>query len=124
MKTISKSSDSGFFIDRYPCLLPDNLNKDNIIEPFVDYQSTDIQSCLRDRIDDTWWEIGQLNNCHFKDLSVVMLGILSIPHSSAHCERVFSCVKKIQTEQRATIGDNILEHLLVTKSATKKYFHL
>ena len=45
-----------------------------------------------------------------------MLGILTIPHSSAHCERIFSCVRKNRTEQRSCLGDDTLEALLVIKS--------
>ena len=46
-----------------------------------------------------------------------MCGIMTIPHSSAHCERVFSCVRKNRTEQRASLSDRTLESLLVFKSA-------
>jgi len=46
-----------------------------------------------------------------------MCGIMTIPHSSAHCERVFSCVRKNRTEQRDSLSDRTLESLLVLKSA-------
>ena len=52
----------------------------------------------------------------FKNLAAVMKGILTIPHSSAHCECVFSCVRKNRTEQRASLGDDTLEALLVIKA--------
>ena len=35
----------------------------------------------------------------FKELSQLMLSILTIPQSSAHCERVFSTVRKNRTEK-------------------------
>lgn len=53
---------------------------------------------------------------NYAELSLVMRGILTIPHSSAHCERVFSCVLKNRTPQRASLADTTLESLLVLKS--------
>ena len=93
------------------------------MEQFSDYQSTDVSSSIEDtnRMDESWMAIGKISrdNCQpFKELSVVMCGILTIPHSSAHCERVFSCVRKNRTEQRSCLGDDTLESLLVLKSCT------
>ncbi|KAL8602737.1 hypothetical protein ACOMHN_024299 [Nucella lapillus] len=48
-----------------------------------------------------------------KPLCEVMLGICTIPHSSAACERVFSCVRKTCTDQRASLGQDTVEALLV-----------
>ena len=81
---------------------------------------TDISSCKSDRIDLTWSNIGNMKDLcgsvKFKEVSLLMLGILTIPHSSAHCERIFSCVRKNRTEQRSCLGDDSLEALLVIKS--------
>ena len=49
-----------------------------------------------------------------------MLGIITIPHSSAHCERVFSTVRKNRTDQRSSLNDKTLESLLVLKGRTGK----
>ena len=49
-------------------------------------------------------------------LALVMLGVLAIPHSSSHCERVFSTVRKNRTDQRASLSDDTLEAMLVLKS--------
>lgn len=65
-----------------------------------------------DRIDDVWWKIGH-DKEELKELSHVMLGIQSIPHSSSHCERVFSCVRKNRTDQRACLSDDTLALLLL-----------
>lgn len=86
------------------------------------YQSQNIQSLVEDckRIDEKWVAIGQVRNeggsLMFHELAEFMLGILCIPHSSAHCERVFSVVRKNRTDQRASLGDTTLEALLVIKS--------
>ncbi|KAK7488557.1 hypothetical protein BaRGS_00020174 [Batillaria attramentaria] len=44
------------------------------------------------------------------------MGVCTIPHSSASCERVFSCVRKNLTDQRSTLHQDTLEALLVLKS--------
>ena len=93
---------------------------DDLVEQFALYQSSDISSCQNLRMDETWSTIGDIKDENgiqiLKALSKVMLGILSIPHSCAHCERVFSTVRKNRTNQRASTGDDTLEALLVLKS--------
>lgn len=108
-----------FFIDKFPCLLS-GVSKDQLVQQFVEYQSHDVSSCIRDRIDDTWREIGGVadenGNKLFAGLAMVMLGIVTIPHSSAHCERVFSTVRKNRTDQRYCLKDRTLEALLILKA--------
>ena len=51
---------------------------------------------MEDRMDLAWAKIGNLssdNIFRYKELSLVMRGIVTIPHGSAHCERIFSCVR-------------------------------
>lgn len=120
-QTIAKQASIEFFIERFPCLLPEGSSKDILLEQFVLYQSHDMKSLLSEckRIDEKWTLIGQCRNeggsLMFHDLAEFMLGILCIPHSSAHCERVFSVVRKNRTDQRASLGDGTLEALLVIK---------
>ena len=52
----------------------------------------------------------------FRKLCHIMLGILSIPHSNAECERIFSQVRKNKTDFRGSLSDNMLSALLVKKS--------
>ena len=65
---------------------------------FSALQATDISGALRERVDHSWVEINKIQDSVgtflFAKLSKVMLGILTIPHSNASCERIFSCVKK------------------------------
>ena len=107
-------------IVRFPCLLPPDVSKQTILEQFRVYQQEDISACVADCIDDTWSAIGNLKDetgeQTMKELSKVMCGILTVPHSSAHCERVFSCVRKNRTDQRSCLGDDTLGSLLVLKS--------
>ena len=86
---------------------------------FADYQS--LQPIPKaDRIDMTWVKISQIKDGEdeycFRNLAKVMLGILTIPHSNASCERIFSCVRKNKTDQRASLGSDTLDALLVVKS--------
>lgn len=118
LQSSSKLSDINYFMDIYPRLI--STTKDIILEQFSEYQFTDISSCKSDRIDLTWSNIGNMKDLcgsvKFKELSLLMFGILTIPHSSAHCDRIFSCVRKNRTEKRSCLGDDSLEVLLVIKS--------
>ena len=120
LQTESKLTSLKFFLQRYPCLLPEGVTADTVIEQFTTYQCTDIRQCVTeedaDGIDSTWKKIGELEEVLLSELSLVMRGILTLPHGSAHCERVFSCVKKNRTSQRASLSDVTLESLLVVKS--------
>ena len=118
-------SDLEFFISRFPCLLPPGVKKGVVSEEFMEYQVEDLTSVLgpgweEEDINKTWVKIRELKdevgNPRFKNLASVMLGILTIPHSNAACERVFSCVRKNKTEQRASLGQKTLESLMVVKS--------
>jgi len=112
-----KSGSLRFFLQRFPRLVPEGATVDTITEQFSLYQCTDVRSCKsEDRIDLTWKNIGELADGQFKELSLVMRGILTIPHGSAHCERVFSCVRKNRTHQRSSLSDSTMESLLVLKS--------
>ena len=89
-------------------------SKDLVLEQFAKYQITDISSCLGDRVDMSWTEIGRKHDLQV--LAKVMAELLTIPHSSAPCERVFSVVRKNATDQRASLSQDTIEALLVLKS--------
>eukprot|EP00745_Piridium_sociabile_P017086 TRINITY_DN2568_c0_g1_i14.p1 TRINITY_DN2568_c0_g1~~TRINITY_DN2568_c0_g1_i14.p1 ORF type:complete len:672 (-),score=163.69 TRINITY_DN2568_c0_g1_i14:435-2351(-) len=115
----AKMSDLKFFLNRFPVLLPEGETKDSILEQFCRYQSADISDCIQGRIDETWAEIATKKD--LKGLGRVMAGIMTVPHSSAPCERVFSVVRKNSTEQRPSLGQDTLEALLVIKSKSGHY---
>lgn len=118
----AKSSSLMYFLDRFPCFLKPGMTKDKVIEQFILYQSYDLENDIKttERIDEQWKMIGNLmdenGNKIFSDLSHVMLAVLVIPHSSAHCERVFSTVRKNRTDQRSCLKDDTLQSLLTLKS--------
>lgn len=104
-----------FFLDQFPCLLQ-GVQKEKVMRQFAELQAEDLDPSITslERMDEKWAAVGRIES--YKELAAVMGGILTIPHSSAHCERVFSCVRKNRTDQRSCLGDSTLESLLVLKS--------
>lgn len=62
-----------------------------MLAQFNEYISDNVSAYKQERMDATWTAIGkhvdETGEAVYKDLAHVMLGILTIPHSSAHCER-------------------------------------
>jgi hypothetical protein len=112
----------GFLLDKFPALLPPGVSKYQIQEDLALFESEvgDMPLDFTMRMDDVWAQVGSRKDSSgtapYKALSLVMNAILTVPHSSAHCERIFSCVRKNRTEQRASISDDTLEALLVLKA--------
>ena len=108
-----------FFIKRFPVLLPPNASPQDLMLEFATYQCTDITSCIEERMDKTWASISRITEGQepiFKLLPQVMLRLLTIPYSSAHCEQTFSLVRENHTEFRSRLENNTLEALLIAKS--------
>ena len=114
-KLTAKLADVEFFVERYPILIPAGVTEDSIREQFTQYQITDASSCAQDRMDLTRNETGKQHSS-LKGLSHVMMGTVTVPHSSAACERVFSTVGKNSTDQRASMLQDTVEALLVVKA--------
>ena len=70
--------------------------------------------------DQQWFQIAELKDPmskpKYKKLAHLMLGILTVPHSNAECERLFSQVRKNKTEFRGSMGNDMLGSLLLAKS--------
>ncbi|XP_076449586.1 uncharacterized protein LOC143285992 [Babylonia areolata] len=110
-----------YFLLRFPKLKHPDAAVSDIHLEFSRYQCADIRQCIADtkRVDETWREMSKLKEDGepaFKFLPTVMLSILTIPHSSAHCERIFSVVRKNHTDFRGSMGCDTLEALVVAKS--------
>ena len=113
-------TDMLFFIKKFPQLIGSATLTDLQTE-FSTYQCTDItkhtQDC--DRVDTFWFRISKLQEDGvplFSHLPRIMLSLLTIPHSSAHCERIFSVVRKNKTDFRGKMSRETLESLVVAKS--------
>ena len=107
-------------LTRFPALMPPDCDMDKVSEQFSMYQCTDVKRHKADRLDQTWANIGGDSALELEELSVVMRGILVIPHSSAPCERIFSCVRKNKTPERSSLSIETLESLLVLKNTERK----
>jgi len=62
-----------------------------------------------------------VGNLRFAKLAQIMLALLTIPHSNAACERVFSQVRKNKTAQRDSLSASTLNSLLVLKGRPGKF---
>ena len=111
IRQIANSSQLEFFLKRYPALLADDCSKDQVLEQFAAFQRSSSVGQTSEGVDQVWSDL-QRNH---ESLSKVMKGILTIPHSSAACESVFSIVRKTCTEGRATMLPETAEALLVLK---------
>lgn len=74
--------------------------------------------------DDVFWHlVSQIKNDAeeylFKHLSSFVLQMLSLPHSNASCERLFSRVNLIKTDIRNKIITPTINGLLLTQQAVK-----
>lgn len=128
---LSSISDSSFksvlfFTEKFPVLL--NINEkdkhsaiDELHSEFCSLQLEDISTILNvERIDTQWGLVGQMKSSDgvlkYKNISSVMLGILTVPHSNSECERIFSMVTKTRTQFRSNLSDDSLETILIAKS--------
>lgn len=75
-------------------------------------------------IDELWFTIALHKDClgqlKYDRLAFFMLGLLTIPHSNAECERTFSQVRKNKTDFRGSLTDDTLSALIVTKSSNRQ----
>jgi len=76
--------------------------------------------CLTNRIDEFWIAVSTKER-DLQSLSYVMLSLLAVPHSSAACERIFSCVRKNVTDQISSLANQTIEALMVLKSKPKNF---
>ena len=122
LRTKSSFSQVTYLVKRFPCLLPQGCSLDELELEFSAFQTCELPDYEKTelRIDHMWIEIGKMKDeagvLMFKNISFFMLGILTIPHSNAACERVFSVVRKNKTEQRASLGPSTMNALMVCKA--------
>lgn len=103
-------------VERFPCVMPANATKDELMTQFSELQAA---LCSRDAAassrEFSWNNMKKDHPGEFNIIIQVILGLLTIPHSSAHCERVFSCVRKNKTDFRGSLSNDTLEALMVIK---------
>ncbi|CAG9840741.1 unnamed protein product [Diabrotica balteata] len=55
----------------------------------------------------------------FKNISQLAFIVLTLPHSNAECERIFSIVNDVKTKKRNKLGETSLNSICVIRSAFK-----
>lgn len=119
-----------FFIDKFPTflLIKDRETSEEALdllqEQFCVLQAdSDIAFEPLQRMDSVWSSISKIEcpggGLKYDRVAYAMLSILIIPHSNAECERVFSSVRKNRTTYRSSMSDNVLNNILLAKSADK-----
>jgi len=124
-----------FFISLYPKLFV-NMNMEELHDQFISYQllvTDDVIQIVREmsglqneedvhRIDDLWSYLGSIkvpgtNKQEFDLLVKVAQCVMTIPHSNASEERIFSLINKNKTPSRSSLqAENTLSSLLIIKT--------
>ncbi|KAK3701302.1 hypothetical protein RRG08_066794 [Elysia crispata] len=105
-----------YFIKRFPVLLPADSILDKLHAEFNQYTTEDISNLLvKERADEQWQGLASNKTADrkFKVLPRVMAGILSIPHSNAQCEIVFSTVRKNVKDFRGNLSCTNLQGFMI-----------
>lgn len=116
-------SDTLKIVKRFPVLVP-STKFAALEDEFIDYQVSPVDELPKfdsdTRVDSYWAAVSAMTNkftgtARFPLLTRVTRAMCCIPNSNADCERVFSMVKKIHTEHRASLDNSTLCDLLTTK---------
>ena len=101
---------------KQPCLIPTGSSLDELVTELSRLQQVIIECDFVNsaRLDEVWGSLAKKNE-DIRVACVFLLNLLVVPHSSAGCEHVFSYVRKIKTDQRQLMGDELLESLIICK---------
>jgi hypothetical protein len=116
---------------RFPSLVPKD-QWDQLEEEFMDFQITpalELPSFGEGTRPDVFWgEVTAMRNrinntLRFPMLSKFVRAMIIIPNSNADCERIFSMVKKIQTDTWSRLNNSTVCALLTVKVNNTKQCH-
>lgn len=131
------------FLDPNICLNPKNYNKSNqldnskeIFGSYIDkykvveelreipyfFNNEQIENFKKMSITEMWHEISTVkdftsDNYKFNNICILAKMILTLPHSNASAERIFSIVTDVKTKKRNRIGDNTLNSVAIIRSS-------
>lgn len=115
-----------YFIERFPQII--SVSELDVLEQeFALYQCEGfpVDIISEARMDVSWWKISNVKNesgqLKFKFLPKIMLALLTVPHSNAYTERIFSSVRRNHTEFRAAMSTKTLGALMTEKVKTNAY---
>lgn len=129
LNQITKRSfmDVQYFLDRYPITLQEKDESqeeaiDKLQNQFCELQIDDLPADVvnEERMDKKWAILGKQKavdgSFKYNKIANIMLSILTIPHSNAECERIFSTVRKTRTDFRSSLSNENLENILIAKT--------
>ena len=101
---------------KQPSLIPEGATADIVDSQLAHVQTAILEKRLpeADQLVKRWALLAKQDEDTKIDC-MVLLNLLVVPHSSVSCERVFSYVRKIKTDQRGSMGDFLLEALINVK---------
>jgi hypothetical protein len=108
-----------FFTDRFSCLLPSNVPEfmDQLEGQFLNYQVDDCPEF--ERVDHFWSHMKSVKDENgqkkYNLLADVMLAVLTIFHSNADSERIFSVVTKNKNKFRPNLSTPVLSSIITHK---------
>lgn len=120
--------DLQFFLTKFPSLVllkeGESLEDatDQLQQQWLGFQQHTIEAaiCEEEREDVKWAKLSELKGVGgcllFDRLAHFMLGLLSVPHSNAACERLFSQVRKNKTDFRGSLSSQTLNAMMVAKA--------
>ena len=115
-KTAAPTSEIIGLVCLLPAIAPVSTH-DKLRDKFEEYQLLDLpEDTYSQSIDQYWFRVSSVKNLRgklrFPFLGRLAKAALSLPHSSAECERVFSQVNLIKTEHHNKISTEMLNALL------------
>ena len=116
LRTTTSWASLDYFLSR----VPNDFSLDVLHDAFRRYQTFSLPIEVTNiRNDEVWHQLKNWRDVDgaypFQELASIMLAILTIPHSNADSERIFSVVRKNRTETRSSMSVETLESLLVNK---------
>lgn len=121
-------SSISFFLERFPSFLCKEKNEsaedavNQLQKQFIALQVDDSSIITDEDSTDTakWSQLLNIRGADglhkYNRIARLMLSILTIPHSNAECERVFSLVKKNRTQFRSSMSNTTLESISILKT--------
>lgn len=116
-----------YFVELFPIMLAVKEGEtqdaaiDEVQKQFTTLQINDISAiCAAEVSEDIKWaQLASIRGvdgmAKYNRIARVMLSILSIPHSNAECERIFSLIKKNRTQFRSSMSNETLEAISILK---------
>ncbi|XP_046972275.1 zinc finger protein 862 [Vanessa cardui] len=111
----------------FPRLIPKTLNEQQELDDewrrLLLHLPNDLEASQRPP-DKFWQLVSQIDNEGtkvFKRLSTFMLAMLSLPHSNAECERIFSKVNDVKTKKRNKLITRSIRGNLLTQQSIKRH---